>query len=989
MSEGDWKDWDVFSWNEKLFLHYFSVHDDESSVASLCVTAEELRRVAGESDMDADSVQLAFLEKLRKALGPVKNATSFENRMNQSTRHKGPETKFVIPSKFVFLVASCLAANQVLEDEENAATNSTMKDFRDVLAKLLGVDEVSISIDLAKAWEDIVKFLDSDPLITTSTGGVIRLRKLVLPDPGNETHIGYSKRLVFPSRRDQKKLVEKLIEKKLIEEDPRVDDVLGLVSKDLKDFSVPFQVHFKAFREAVRDGENASQLSSSKFWSAVVTACSNEILLASNLTTKFGLLCLSSGASDDFSLFSNGAAPSQHFVVSSLADVIEGWTSKISLQDADVDVVSRVLKEPTGLGALATLIRGGVIPFRQRDDYWFEATSQLGRFDSDLVLIKESFEQKIRDVFDPKARAIFRDSPYLGWLIVENIKLKTFSKEELLQNDLADVSVLHRRIFRPSLKVQSLFRIGDECLGWGKLLPTFSAPGANQVSLTVEGREIPLTSRDDIWTINEANLLGQATVTAQMGEQRITRDFQFVAVPASDSYQLPSDPGSLLIETNHGMSVLEKVMKSEVYQEISEIPETSHRIFFGPRPGEFLESSENSIIEVTYFGESVSVVVHAELDAELDTSEVADDGLRRKWRKKLHSYSESSDISSDAKATLKKLERLNLDAKKSGEKINQIAPRAGYSVPPTPYEDKDAIAAMRKVLLSAVGFRSLRRKGIAYGLWIENIKNIFDVDRHQARLIHRGWLESGLIDEFISARSPGSNIFARRPRLEIFKSEEGYVGGISGLVMPERFDALAKLATSMGLLVAVNFGPSAFVPPHLRLRCIRLDTLMTFAVEASLEVYMVGATPFEGFLPLEKGSTPERGYSQRKSNPIFTPPASVQVSVFSSIKSPMIWKIESESKTSWTYSSAHSEHLAMALSGESNLEELSEVDVRVKFAFIPLMAARWLTIVSGIPSGPISEDRYLYRFPSPAMKSTFINSYIESINSELKFWQEQ
>jgi hypothetical protein len=31
----------------------------------------------------------------------------------------------------------------------------------------------------------------------------------------------------------------------------------------------------------------------------------------------------------------------------------------------------------------------------------------------------------------------------------------------------------------------------------------------------------------------------------------------------------------------------------------------------------------------------------------------------------------------------------------------------------------------------------------------------------------------------------------------------------------------------------------------------------------------------------------------------------------------------------------------------------------------------------------------LYRFPSPAMKSTFINSYIESINSELKFWQEQ
>ena len=78
MSEGDWKDWDVFCWNEKLFLHYFSVHDDESPVTSLCVTAEELRRVAGESEMDADSVQLAFFNKLNISLGAEKSGTPFE-----------------------------------------------------------------------------------------------------------------------------------------------------------------------------------------------------------------------------------------------------------------------------------------------------------------------------------------------------------------------------------------------------------------------------------------------------------------------------------------------------------------------------------------------------------------------------------------------------------------------------------------------------------------------------------------------------------------------------------------------------------------------------------------------------------------------------------------------------------------------------------------------------------------------------------------------
>jgi hypothetical protein len=279
--------------------------------------------------------------------------------------------------------------------------------------------------------------------------------------------------------------------------------------------------------------------------------------------------------------------------------------------------------------------------------------------------------------------------------------------------------------------------------------------------------------------------------------------------------------------------------------------------------------------------------------------------------------------------------------------------------------------------------------GIPINDWMDMLKLVFGLEWRAARLVHRAWLESGIIDEFVNARSPGVVIFARRPRIEIFESEDGFVGAVSGLVMPERFVALAHLAKSMEIMIATNVGPSTYVPPHLRVWTKNFDLLAAYAQEAGLEMYMLSEDPFEESESIEKGVKPTRGYVARKNHPTFELPDCVSVDLFKGSGSPLVWECVGDSISSWTYSAAHSEHLAVILSGTENLVQTSAVDVAATHAFLPLPVARWITMVSGVPSGPDANEVYLYRFASPALRKSFIQRYLTENSKVVSFWKEQ
>lgn len=974
----------VQAWNEKLLFHYFGVKDDDSPVRSICVTAEELRIAAQVADKTADEVLQQFLQQVRGSLGVTKTGTAFEKRMDRDKYVKAQGSKDEIPGCFAFLIASCLAANEVIEDEDADGTGSSIvRDFRDVLAKLLDLDDVSISKNLASAWKRLQEFLEDEPAIQFGDGRVLRLRKLELPNPGNEIHIGFSKKIVFPSRRDLGKLIEKLKANEVVELVPAVDDVISIVSRFKATFSKPFQAAFEAFREMVREGKSESELIGSLFWNAVLSACSNELLVHATAVNRTGILLHISHFEYEFYLACKGSAPSQKFTAQEIGSEVDGWDYSLTITDSEVDVISYVFGNSSGLGSLTSLINGGVIPFRPLAGLYESHAAIDG--EATVALIRDDILSKIQQVFDPQSRAEYSETQYEGWTLCESLQLRTLPNEDLEAAGLLAVNVLRRRIFRTSFKIESLFRHGDEYLGSPKLLPKIDAPNASKVEALVDGKVVPLTKSGRYWIFPEREFIGRTTITVTIGDRQLVRDFQFVATPASDSYLPPNAPDSLLIETCRGMTSVSTYLARASKRPLASIPDTVHKTYWGRSPGEFVESAADAILEVSYFGEHTSIRAFPEIGRANRSTEVADSRLVRAWRKKLTQLANNPPAGID-KSTVSTLRWLATP--EPGQK-NEIPAREGFSRPPTPYEDSEKIAQKRQSMLGAAGFRSLRRSGIPINDWMDMLKAVFELDWREARHVHRGWLESGIIDEFVNARSPGVTVFARRPRIEIFESENGYVGAVSGLVMPQRFAALADLAKSNEMMTAINVGPSHFVPPHLRVWTNNFDSLSNYAREAGLDVYMLSENPFEESEALERGTRPTRGYVARKNHATFDLPDDASVELFKGSGSPLVWQCSGNSILSWTYSAAHSEHLTAVLSGAENLVQTSAVDVSANHAFLPLPVARWVTMVGGVPSGPVDRDTYLYRFASPALRKTFMKRYREEIQEEVSFWKEQ
>jgi hypothetical protein len=974
----------VQSWNEKLLFHYFGVKDDDSPVRSICVTAEELRVAAQVADKSADEVQQSFFQQVRGSLPAPKTGAAFEKRMGSQTRVKVAGSTNLVPGGFAFLIASCLAANEIIEDEDHEGLGDLIvRDFREVLARLLDVNDVAISKLLASTWTDLQDYLNDEPVIHFEDGGTIRLRKLDLPNPGMETHIGYSKKIVFPSRRDQGKLIEKLKENDVVEVIPVVDDVLSVVARSKSTFSKAFQTAFEEFREMVRAGKSESELIASPFWNAVLSACSNELLIHSTSANKYGILLHISHFENDFYLAHAEGIPNKRFAAQAIGSEIDGWDCALTISNSDEDAIMHVLENSSGLGSLTSLINGGVIPFRPLSGLYESHSSIDG--EETVALIRNDVLPLIKQVFDTRNQAEFSETEYENWTLCENIALRTLPNEELNAAGLLHINVLRRRIFRSTFKIQSLFRHGDEYIGSAKLLPKIDAPNASKVSANIEGEEVLLSKSEKYWELPKRDFVGRTTIEVTIGDQRFVRDFRFVSTPASDSYLLPNAPDALLIETCRGMSPLSTHLATASEKRLAVIPNTVHRTFWGRSPGEFVDSLDEAILEVTYFGENASIRILPSIEEADRSKEVNDSHLVRAWRKRLTKLANNPPHGVDS-STVSTLRRLATP--ESGERTRMPA-REGFSRPPTPYDDDDAIASLRQSLLGAAGFRSLRRSGIPISDWMDMLKLVFSLDWREARLVHRAWLESGIIDEFVNARSPGVVVFARRPRIEIFESEDGFVGAVSGLVMPQRFEALADLAKSSEMMMARNVGPSQFVPPHLRVWAKNLDSLTTYAREAGLDVYMLSENPFELSETVERGPRPTRGYVARKNHPTFDLPDGASTNLFKGSGSPLVWECGGTSMLSWTYSAAHSEHLATILSGTENLVQTSAVDVAAKHAFLPLPVARWITMVSGVPSGPDAKGTYLYRFASPALRKSFMQRYQDENIKEVNFWQEQ
>ncbi|MEW8139622.1 MAG: hypothetical protein AB2761_21370, partial [Candidatus Thiodiazotropha endolucinida] len=93
-------------------------------------------------------------------------------------------------------------------------------------------------------------------------------RQLILPDPGNETIIGYSKRLAFPSFRDQNHLAE-LFTRTGEDASSPLFRLLKILRSNLEDFSDRFREEFNRFSRILESGD-ATMAAETPFWDAIV-----------------------------------------------------------------------------------------------------------------------------------------------------------------------------------------------------------------------------------------------------------------------------------------------------------------------------------------------------------------------------------------------------------------------------------------------------------------------------------------------------------------------------------------------------------------------------------------------------------------------------------------------------------------------------------------------------------------------------------------------
>jgi hypothetical protein len=961
---GRWEAWDSIEWNRALLFHYFSAADENlPGVSSISVSAEDLKIVTGDPSAKAEDVKDRFLDCVRNAIKGIDkpNNLQFSHALSSNRKHNG------LPICFTYLYLTCMAANEILEDEDADLTSRMfLGDFREIMAELLEINEVYVGQELTEAWENLKKFLDTTPKVVDDPEERY-WRKLILPPLGNETHIGYSKKLVFPSRRDQELLAKLIRDEELTEDNPPVESVVGCVNSRRRSFSATFIEAFDKFASAMRSGAASSALLQERFWAAVISICSNELLSSATGMASISILVeLNGGGDQSFQLVASEGSVPARFTKTPTED-FDGWYQRILSINETEDPVVSLLAEPTGFGWLSGVVRGGVIPFVMRPDRFLEVSKPSLLHDSQWALIRRDCLDSALGIFNGNVKNVL-EGPHSDWVFVSGLRMRSLSYEEVAQTELKDATILLKRIVNPRLKIESLFRIGSEYLGWEELLPKIEAPDADLVTLIVNGVNIDLLKDRDSWSIKSNDLEGHGIVSAKYGDVTLTKKIEFVKVPVSDEYKSPTNLDNHMVEINRGTSVFSEYLDQIRSQELHQIENSVHQIYLGATPGEFLNDSLNAVIKVTFFGNEVLPVILDDSRLGSKTIKVTEKNLVRKWRKIIEKTQETLPAGSEKRQKLSEMRLTN-------EFISECEPTGGFMNPPTPYDDDLRYSKKRDVLLAAAAARSLRSKGIPIGLWMEMLRERFKIDWNTARFVHRAWLDAGLIDELFSIRSPGVLVFARKPRMEIFQTEQSYVGAISGLVMPERLRGLRSLADQKQMTSAMNFGPCGMVPPHLRLRAESEQLLLDFASDSSLDVSYLTHTPFPEEGNRESGSNPILGFFPCRSNPVFNTPSETILASFQSNRSPKIWTVKTEMMNAWSYSQAQAEHLACQMAGRSNLRRISSVDIAIDLAFIPLTAARWIVAVSGVPSGQNAKNQYTYRFPSPEMTDRFIDYY--------------
>lgn len=472
------------------------------------------------------------------------------------------------PNFFAQLYLSCIVAS---------ATEETFDEgqFRERLAELLGLEGEHDYLSrggLPFLWECLEDW--SERAARTRP-----IRRLVLPDPGHETIIGYSKRLAFPSYRDQIRL-SRIID----DEDLSVDSPLAVIrdaiGSRLSSFGRQFQQEYRRFYRCASSPNE--QPTETPFWAAFESIrwspptkdSSRQRLPSIAITLEIRdlddpeLECLISGTSDRF--------PYGMWKLTPLEMELDGFSARLmtsAKRSAITDLLAgRRFGGRVRIGYLGRLIAQGCIPFEPGETLPWISCRSFPREGRGWLLARADIAERIREARQGLEASGRSDLHFLklhtpsGWWLVGRLSSDDISKLCASDPLLHMLDALQSRLESAKIRLRNAIRLPAGVLFLKPMLPQVRCPSADAIHATRTGRrraslvslERTRTGEEELWRfpvaiLEELNLPEEIGLRASRGGEVIDhRHFSAVHDSPSFNASLPVRPGAYGVETALG-----------------------------------------------------------------------------------------------------------------------------------------------------------------------------------------------------------------------------------------------------------------------------------------------------------------------------------------------------------------------------------------------------------------------------------------------------
>lgn len=964
----NWRTWSLRQWNERLLDHFFRRRDDQlPAVIILLVTADELARATGDTSAPPGDVRDAFVEAVRTTIAHT--GSLLEDASNYQGWPGAPRLD-CYPRFAGHLFFTCIAASESSDDLGDEG--SFVSRLRDLSGDRL--PEHSLQM-LPRLWEHLASWLAANE---------DQYRRLSLPAPGGLTRIGYTVKLAFPDRRDQRQLSDLLDRAGLSGHEPPVGRVVSLVASERSRFRSRFLAAFDEFRRIFESHAHpVTRLANHRFWAAVRDAALRGRGQSTTMDLPTRLSLLGHDQDDRVALFgvAEDAIESDRLSFVELPVVYGNWRYAAVPQGANAirgdlldEVVGATLSGALRLPRISSFVEQGVLPFVAGTHGLLELFAHEQLSEVTVVLVRDALLDDFLRHFG--RRSTSRPSSYQNWTEVHDPALRPLPHERIDNTTLSRAWILHETLAPTAVRLVGGVRADDGWLGAREVLPRVVLPGASSVVL--EGPECreELTKLDNgEWPLPSRDFAGAFNLLTSFGETLEHRQaIRFHSAPASESFKTLPDLDTWIVEGLGGTVTLSDSTPFSGSPCAYDYQHCANRLaYLGAEVGQFVTNPNDAAWAVTQFGGRLFGARGPRCeDSALPTGQIADAHARRRWRKMLLQSSSSWIDPGFDQARAQVKSSVTLQAKLPLLGAKQVVPDLAPLVLPLPDDASDR-------LVRVLAGRASTRAGLPWRDWAELVRRILKVDDKFLEMVTRAWMESGLIDSASYARWCHRSVIARKPCLVAFRVGDHVGATLMGLALRTTRDELKRTALKMSAIVEERLSVSSLVPSSLAFRMPSARHVDELGRACSLHIRWLDIdSMMHGPIARHDGTSPPptnyewvHGWPQWS----LTPGEYAEVRVEHCMRRdrPDYWVASHGDVHIWSYDLNVVRAWAAALLRAPILTPLGEAIIEAKHAYVPLALARALAVVgAGLP-GPNAGGGYRYPVGSPRLRELVLD----------------